>query len=51
LAITANLRDAVCDRVGDQSAGESRADVCQYAGDEAMLGRRTFIENVHREGE
>src|SRR3954451_9790181 len=30
-AITQNLRDAVCDQMGDRSAGESRADLCQYA--------------------
>jgi hypothetical protein len=32
LAVTQNLRDAVCDQMSDQSAGKSRADVCQYAG-------------------
>ena len=51
LAITQNLRDAVCDQMSDQSAGESRADVCQYAGDEDLLGRSTIIEIVHQEGE
>ncbi len=51
LAITGHLRDAVCDRMGDQSAGQSRADVCQEAGDEDLLGRSTIIEIVHREGE
>lgn len=51
LAITRNLRDAVCDQMGDQSAGQSRADVCQAAGDEDLLGRSTIIEIVHREGE
>src|SRR3954454_25060820 len=39
LAITENLRDAVCDQMSDRSAGESRADVCRYAGDEELLGR------------
>src|SRR4051794_34882460 len=51
LAITQNLRDAVCDQMSDQSAGQSRADVCQYAGDEDLLGRSTIIDIVHQEGE
>ena len=51
LHITQNLRDAVCDQMSDQSAGESLTDVCQYAGDENLLGRSTVIEIVHREGE
>ena len=51
LAITQNLRDAVCDQMSDQSAGKSRADVCQYAGDEDLLGRSTIIDIVHQEGE
>src|SRR5215210_2381912 len=51
LAITGNLRDAVCDQMSDRSAGKSRGDVCQDAGDEGLLGRSTIIEIVHREGE
>src|SRR5262249_36120873 len=51
LAITQNLRDAVCDRMSDQSAGKSRGDIGQDAGDEQLLGRSTIIEIVHREGE
>jgi uncharacterized protein UPF0236 len=51
LAITENLRDAVCDQMSDRSAGKSRADVCQYAGDTALLGRSTVVEIVHQEGE
>jgi hypothetical protein len=50
LTITGNLRDAVCDRMGDQSASKSRADICQYAGDEDLLGRSTLIGIVHQEG-
>ena len=50
-AITRNLRDAVCDQISDRSAGESRADVCRYAGDEDLLGRSTIIDIVHQEGE
>src|SRR5215210_219570 len=51
LAITQNLRDAVCDQMGDQSAGKSRSDICDSAGDEDLLGRSTIVEIVHREGE
>jgi hypothetical protein len=51
LAITQNLRGAVCDQMSDQSAGKSRADVCQYAGDENLLGRSTVIDIVHQAGE
>jgi hypothetical protein len=51
LHITQNLRDAVCDQMSEQSAGKSRTDVCQYAGDESLLGRSTVIDIVHQEGE
>ncbi|HMB05740.1 MAG TPA: hypothetical protein VKP69_18645, partial [Isosphaeraceae bacterium] len=51
LAITQNLRDAVCDQMSDQSAGESRVDVCRSAGDDDLLGRSTILEIVHQEGE
>jgi hypothetical protein len=51
LMITHNLRDAVCDQMSDQSARESRAEVCQYAGDEDLLGPSTIIDIVHQEGE
>ena len=51
LAITQNLRDAVCDQMLDHSAGKSRADLCRYAGDEDLLGRSTILEIVHQEGE
>jgi len=51
LMATQNLRDAVCDQMSDQSAGKSRADVCQYAGDDDLLGRSTIIDIVHEEGE
>ncbi len=51
LAITQNLRDAACDRMRDQSAGKSRVEIGQAAGDEDLLGRSTIIEIVHREGE
>ena len=51
LHITQNLRDAVCDQMSDQSAGKSCADICEYAGDEKLLGRSTIIDIVHQEGE
>jgi hypothetical protein len=51
LHITQNLRDGVCDQMSDQSTGKSRADLCQYAGDEGLLGRSTIIDIVHQEGE
>jgi plasmid stabilization system protein ParE len=51
LHITQNLRDAVCDQMSDQSAGKTRADICQYAGDENLVGRSTIIDIVHQEGE
>jgi hypothetical protein len=51
LMITRNLRDAVCDQMGAQSTGRSRADVCQDAGDEDLVGRSTIIDIVHQEGE
>ncbi len=51
LAITENLRDSVCDQMSHLSAGKSCADVCQYAGDESLLGRSTIIDIVHQEGE
>jgi Uncharacterised protein family (UPF0236) len=50
LMITRNLRDTVCDQMSDQSARESRADVCLYAGDENLLGPSTIIDIVHQEG-
>src|SRR5512142_3254466 len=51
LAITQNLRDAVCDQMGEHSAGKSRNDVCLDAGDEDLLGRSPTLEIVHQEGE
>src|SRR4051812_1217295 len=42
LMITWNLRDAVCDQMGAQSTGKSRADVGQDAGDEDLVGRSTI---------
>jgi hypothetical protein len=51
LMITRNLRDAVCDQMSDRSTGQSRADVCQDADDEDLLGRTTILDIVHQEGE
>jgi hypothetical protein len=50
LMITQNLRDAVCDQMSDQSAGRSRIDVCESAGQEDLLGRSTILDIVHQEG-
>jgi hypothetical protein len=49
--ITRNLRYAVCDQFSDQSAGESRAEVCRDAGDEGLLGLSTILDVVHQEGQ
>jgi hypothetical protein len=51
LMITGNLRDAVCDQMGDPSARQGRADICEYAGDEDLLGPSTIVDIVHREGD
>jgi hypothetical protein len=51
LMITRNLRDAVCDQMGDRSARRVRAEACQDAGDEDLLGSSTIIDIVHQEGE
>jgi hypothetical protein len=51
LMITRDLRDAVWDRMSDRSAGESRLEIGQGAGDEDLLGRGTIIEIVDQEGE
>jgi hypothetical protein len=51
LTITQNLRDAVCDQMSDQSAAKSRADICQAAGDDRLLGRSTVLDIVHQQGE
>src|SRR3954451_17404480 len=51
LAITQNLRDAVWDQMSDRSAGKSRTDIGQQAGDEDLLGRSTILDIVHQEGE
>jgi hypothetical protein len=50
LAITANLRDAVCDQMGEHSSGASLAEICERAGDPDLLGRSTVIEIVHEQG-
>jgi len=51
LTITQNLRDAVCDQMSDQSAAKSRADICQAAGDDSLLGRSTVLDILHERGE
>src|SRR4051812_5328753 len=49
--ITRNLRDAACDQMGDRSTRQSRADLCEAAGDDDLLGPSTTIDIVHQEGE
>jgi hypothetical protein len=51
LMITGNLRDAVCDQMSHQSARQSHAEICRYAGDEDLLGLSTIIDIVHQEGD
>lgn len=51
LQITRNLRDAACDQMSSQSAARARVEICQYAGDDDLLGRTTIINIVHQEGE
>lgn len=51
LALTQNLRDAVCDQMSDQSVGKSLAGICESAGDEDLLGRGTIVAIVHQEGQ
>jgi hypothetical protein len=51
LAMTQNLRDAVCDQMKDQSAGKTRQAIGQAAGQHDLLGRSTILEIVHGEGE
>ena len=51
LQITQNLRDAVCDQMADQATRKSLTDVCQYAGDDDLLGQSTIIDMVHQEGQ
>jgi Uncharacterised protein family (UPF0236) len=50
LAITGNLRDAVCDQMSEHSAGASLEEICEQAGEEDLLGRSTVIEIVHEQG-
>lgn len=50
LAITGNLRDAVCDQMSEHSSGASLEEICDQAGDPDLLGRSTVIEIVHEQG-
>ena len=50
LAITGNLRDAVCDQMSEQSSGASLEEICEQAGEPDLLGRSTVIEIVHEQG-
>jgi hypothetical protein len=50
LHLTRNLRDAVCDQMSEHSAGASRAEIGEHAGEPDLLGRSTVIEIVHDQG-
>jgi hypothetical protein len=50
LAITGNLRDAVCDQMGEHSAGASLEEIGARAGEPDLLGRSTVIDIVHEQG-
>jgi hypothetical protein len=50
LAITGNLRDAVCDQLSEHSSGASLEEIGTRAGDADLLGRSTIIEIVHAQG-
>jgi len=51
VALTQNLRDAVCDRMRDESAGDSRIAIGERAGEPDLLGRSTILEILYQEGE
>jgi hypothetical protein len=51
LAITGNLRDAVCDQMSEHSSGASLEEICEQAGEPDLLGRSTVIEIVHDQGD
>jgi hypothetical protein len=51
ITLTQNLRDAVCDLMRDQSAGDSQIDVGERAGGPDLLGRSTILEILYQEGE
>jgi hypothetical protein len=50
LAITGNLRDAVCDQMSEHSSGASLEELCTRAGEADLLGRSTVIEILHEQG-
>jgi hypothetical protein len=50
LAITGNLRDAVCDQMSEHSSGASLEEIGTRAGDADLLGRSTVIDIVHDQG-
>ena len=50
LAITGNLRDAVCDQMGEHSAGASLQEIGARAGEPDLLGRSTVFDIIHDQG-
>src|SRR5262249_10899380 len=49
-AITGNLRDAVCDQMGEHAAGASLEEIGARAGESDLLGRSTVLDIVHDQG-
>ena len=50
LTITGNLQNAVCDQMGEHSAGASLEEIDARAGEPGLLGRSTVIKIVHEQG-
>jgi hypothetical protein len=50
VCITRGLRDAICDEMLAHSAGRSRADLSDRAGQEGLIARGTVLNVVHQEG-
>ena len=51
IPLTQNLRDAVCDLMRDQSAGDSQGNFGERAGELDLLGRSTLLEILSQEEE
>jgi hypothetical protein len=50
VCLTRGLRDAICDEMLAQSAGRSRADLSDRAGQEDLIARSTVLNVLHQEG-
>ena len=49
-ALTAGLREAICDQFADESASEACGDVGERAGEPALVSKSAVLDVVHREG-